>query len=172
MRTAHNRAMTPVPPSERIVRLRRMKRQAGLLLLACLGLLVTAHLQGRAGAWAWVAAFAEAAVVGGLADWFAVVALFRQPMGLPVPHTAIVPRRKAQLAAQLGVFVRDRFLDTPALVARLRALAPWEHLGAWLQDEPTSRRIGTHLQALAAEALARMDDARVRRLLQEAVTRR
>lgn len=172
MRTAHNRAMTPVPPSERIVRLRRMKRQAGLLLLACLGLLVTAHLQGRAGAWAWVAAFAEAAVVGGLADWFAVVALFRQPMGLPVPHTAIVPRRKAQLAAQLGVFVRDRFLDTPALVARLRALAPWEHLGAWLQDDPTSRRIGTHLQALAAEALARMDDARVRRLLQEAVTRR
>lgn len=162
----------PPPDTDRAARLRRMKAVALALLLACVALLVLAHRQGRQGAWAWVAAFAEAAVVGALADWFAVVALFRRPLGLPFPHTAIVPRRKAQLADQLAVFIRDRFLDTPMLIERLRGFEPLRLIGQWLQQDTHAQQLGTQLQGLAAELIGCLDDARVRRLLQEAVTQR
>jgi hypothetical protein len=67
-----------------------------------------------------VKAMAEAAMVGALADWFAVVALFRRPLGLPIPHTAVIPRNKDRIGVNLAAFVRDRFLDPPSLVALLR----------------------------------------------------
>ena len=166
-------ALTPppsvpsVPPvEERLARLRRMKHLALLALVLCAGLLALAHQQGRSGLWGWVAAFAEAAVVGALADWFAVVALFRRPLGLPFPHTAILPRRKPQLADQFAVFMRDRFLDTPTLLARLDALDPLARLGEWLAREDNARRLATHLQGLGGVLLGCIDDARVRGLLQ------
>ena len=172
-------ALTPppsvpsVPPvEERLARLRRMKHLALLALVLCAGLLALAHQQGRSGLWGWVAAFAEAAVVGALADWFAVVALFRRPLGLPFPHTAILPRRKPQLADQFAVFMRDRFLDTPTLLARLDALDPLARLGEWLAREDNARRLATHLQGLGGVLLGSIDDARVRGLLQWAVTQR
>lgn len=172
-------ALTPppsvpsVPPvEERLARLRRMKHLALLALVLCAGLLALAHQQGRSGLWGWVAAFAEAAVVGALADWFAVVALFRRPLGLPFPHTAILPRRKPQLADQFAVFMRDRFLDTPTLLARLDALDPLARLGEWLAREDNARRLATHLQGLGGVLLGCIDDARVRGLLQGAVTQR
>lgn len=187
----HNRVMVmrepdpspPAPPSaapssgtrpagERLARLRQMKRLALLALAACLLLLALAHHQGRHGVWGWVAAFAEAAVVGALADWFAVVALFRRPLGLPFPHTAILPRRKPQLADQFAVFVRDRFLDTPTLLARLAALDPVAQLGCWLAREDSAQLLAGHLRGLAGGLLGCIDDARVRGLLQSAVTRR
>src|SRR6476646_7163055 len=90
-------------------RLRAMKRTAtALLLLAATTYVVSLQLTGTAAE--FVRAGAEAAMVGGLADWFAVTALFRRPLGLPIPHTGLVPRKKDELAANLGTFVTDNFL--------------------------------------------------------------
>ena len=93
-----------------------MVATAMLLAMAVLFILAraTAHLHAVIG---FVQAFAEAAMVGGLADWFAVTALFRHPLGLPIPHTAIVPRNKDRIGDTLALFLRDNFL-TPAVVAR------------------------------------------------------
>jgi uncharacterized membrane-anchored protein YjiN (DUF445 family) len=159
-------------PVDRAARLRQMKMIALALLLACAALLTVALTQHRVGVWDWVAAFAGAALVGALADWFAVVALFRQPLGLPFPHTAIIPRKKAQLADQLGSFIRDRFLDTPMLIARLRGFDPIRRLGVWLSQPAHAQRLGGQLQGLLSEVVACLDDARVRETLQRAVMAR
>lgn len=99
-------------------RARRMRRAATGLLVAMAGLFVLASSQeGTHPAWAYVVAFAEAAMVGGLADWFAVTALFRRPLGLPIPHTAIIPENKDRIADTMAQFLRANFL-TPAVVAR------------------------------------------------------
>ncbi len=164
--------MLPTPAADRAARLSRMKTIALLLLLACAGLLVVALLQGRQGWWDWVAAFAGAALVGALADWFAVVALFRRPLGLPFPHTAILPRKKAQLADQLGSFIRDRFLDTPMLIARLRGFDPIRRLGEWLRQPDHAQRLGGHLQGVLSEVVNALDDPRVRDTVQRAVMTR
>ncbi|MDZ5843479.1 DUF445 family protein, partial [Stenotrophomonas maltophilia] len=100
----------------RRAQLRRLKAIAlGLLVLMLAGFAVS-HWQGERGAWAWVSAFCEAAAVGALADWFAVVALFRRPMGLPIPHTAIIPRSKERIGDSLALFVRDQFLEPQVLL--------------------------------------------------------
>src|SRR5665647_36599 len=83
-------------------------------------LFVVARLQKGHGAWEWLAAFAEAAMVGALADWFAVVALFRHPLGVPIPHTAIIKNKKDAIAGNLAGFIRDKFLASDTLIARLR----------------------------------------------------
>src|SRR6478736_5866499 len=103
----------------------RMQRLATGMLIAMLGVLVLANVflsvHPSVG---YLRAFAEAAVVGAMADWFAVTALFRQPLGLPIPHTAIVPRNKDRIGEALGAFVANNFL-TPALIsAKLREIDP------------------------------------------------
>src|SRR5580765_1011923 len=80
----------------------------------------------------YVRAFAEASMVGAIADWFAVTALFRRPLGLPIPHTAIVPRRKDQIGASLARFVRDHFLNRDALSPRLASVDFAAGAGRWL----------------------------------------
>ena len=131
--------------------LKRMKTLATGLLVVVTLLFVVARREG----WPWLAAFAEAAMIGALADWFAVVALFRHPLGLPIPHTAILPRNKARLADNVARFIRDRFLDTASLVARLRAADPASRIGQWLQrlyaDTPQLRERRQRLQ-MAADA--------------------
>jgi hypothetical protein len=153
---------------EKVAALARMKLIATVLFVAVTVLFVVARLEG----WPWVAAFAEAAMIGALADWFAVVALFRRPLGLPIPHTAILPRNKARLADNLAIFIRDRFLDTQSLVARLRAAQPADRIAAWLQDENNARLLADRLAVLLAESLDFMDDKRVRRLVLHALRRR
>ncbi|MES1162311.1 MAG: DUF445 family protein, partial [Rhizobacter sp.] len=86
----------------RVAALQRMKWLAVALLAAALAGLALAVWRGGQGAWGWVEAFCEASAVGAIADWFAVVALFRHPLGLPLPHTAIVPRSKERLADGLA----------------------------------------------------------------------
>ncbi|HWU73557.1 MAG TPA: DUF445 family protein, partial [Sphingomonas sp.] len=104
---------TAAPPA-----LRRMRLVATALLVAMAALYLIAREVGdRHPAWGFVRAFAEAAMVGGLADWFAVTALFRHPLGLPIPHTAIVPRNKDRIGDTLAQFLRDNFL-IPRVVAR------------------------------------------------------
>ncbi len=148
--------------------LKRMKTLATALLVVVTLLFVVARREG----WPWLAAFAEAAMIGALADWFAVVALFRHPLGLPIPHTAILPRNKARLADNLARFIRDRFLDTASLVARLRAADPASRIGVWLQQPDNARALSDRLGVILVQSLDFMDDRRVRRLLVHALRKR
>ena len=90
-------------------------------------------------------AFAEAALVGGLADWFAVTALFRRPLGLPIPHTAIVPARKNEIGRALARFIRDHFLVREAVERRLSRTDLAARLGAWLEDGRNAARVSRDL---------------------------
>ena len=116
--------------------LRRAKRRATGLLLAAAALFVVMRLLTDGHGWAGYAeAAAEAAMIGGLADWFAVTALFRHPLGIPIPHTAIIPRRKDAIGASLGEFVQDNFFDPDDLAHWVADRAPAEALGRWLAAE-------------------------------------
>ena len=149
--------------NERRRRLRTMQGIALALLAAMAGLFVAAEsLRGQHPAWAYVAAFAEAAMVGALADWFAVVALFRHPMGLPIWHTAIVPQRKDDIARNLGEFVESHFVSTEAVLARVREFDPATRLAAWLGDPARSAPLATGLSMVLQQGLAQADDTRLR----------
>lgn len=119
-----------------------MRMMAGGLLIA-MSLLylfaVTQHHQGAG--WGYLRAFAEAALVGGLADWFAVTAIFRHPLGLPIPHTAVIPRSKERIAEALGEFVAVNFLAPEVISARLRDQDLATSLGRQLADPLTARRV-------------------------------
>jgi uncharacterized membrane-anchored protein YjiN (DUF445 family) len=130
--------------------LRRMKRAAtGLFVFVAVVFLVSRALSDELGALDYVAAFAEAAMVGALADWFAVTALFRHPLGLPIPHTAIIPRRKDQIGASLGEFVETNFLTRELLDERLARARVGGRLGEWLAAPDHAERAS----AAAADAL-------------------
>ena len=119
-----------------------------LLLLALMAMLFALTLH-RPEAWAgWVNAFAEAGMVGALADWFAVVALFRHPLGIPVPHTAIIPRRKDEIGDNLARFVAENFLQPEVVATRLASVNLAANAANWL-DSPTGR-------ARAVDLLARI----------------
>ena len=149
----------------RAARLRRMQALATGLLVAMAGVYVAASLAvPRWPAAGYLRAFAEAAVVGACADWFAVTALFRRPLGLPIPHTAISPRAKARIGEALGRFLVENFLSPRVLDAKLRELelAAWG--GAWLTREENARRVAAAclkvgpelIRALPAGALEEM----------------
>ncbi|MCL2395633.1 MAG: DUF445 family protein, partial [Acidimicrobiaceae bacterium] len=150
-------------PSEqrRAVLLARGKRRAtGLLLVATAVFIVSTVLVGRASWLAWVQAGSEASMVGALADWFAVTALFRRPLGLPIPHTAIVVERKDRFGETLGAFVQESFLSPEAVSDRLRSAAAIPRAAAWLADPVRADDLaGRCLEGLAnAAELARDDD--------------
>ena len=144
-----------------------MKRAALALLLAAAALYVLATaLQARHPAWGYVAAFAGAALVGAMADWFAVVALFRHPMGLPIAHTAIVPASKDRIGRQLAQFIATHFLATDWVLARLRGVDAAAGLAHWLVLPANAARVADHGTALARWAVAALDEPAVH----EAVT--
>ncbi|SEP56112.1 DUF445 domain-containing protein [Streptomyces radiopugnans] len=154
---------------------RRMKAIAtGALLLAALVFaLATWAERSGAGAWAgYVAAAAEAGMVGALADWFAVTALFKRPMGLPIPHTAIIPNKKDQLGRSLGDFVGDNFLAEEVVRRRLRSVGIGGRLGAWLARPANADRVTAELSAALRGALAVLRDNDVQAVVGEAITRR
>ena len=160
-------ALTAVDP--RAVALKRMKWSAAALLLAALAGLALAIWQGGQGAWAWVEAFCEASAVGAIADWFAVVALFRHPLGLPLPHTAIIPRSKARVADGLAHFVRDHFLEPETLVAKLGVFDPARRLGDWLADPVRVDDWVADARGWALKAVGLFDDGRMRQATLELV---
>lgn len=144
--------------SERARALRRVKAAATGLLLAMAGLfLVARQLEPLHGAWGYVAAFAAAATVGGVADWYAVVALFRRPLGLPIPHTAIVPRNHLRIADTLGEFIETNFL-APEPVARRLAEVDFAGLVAdWLADRGRAASLAGFVLRLMPQALAAVE---------------
>lgn len=113
----------------------------GLLVAMCLLYLLAVTRQGEAAAWSYARAFAEAAMVGGLADWFAVTAIFRRPLGLPIPHTAVIPRGKERIAKALGEFVSINFLAADVIGARLANQDLARALGRQLSDPATAKRV-------------------------------
>ncbi len=147
-------------------RLRRMRWYATALLAAMAAVFVATSLLLERYPWLGaLRAFAEAAMIGGLADWFAVSALFRHPLGLPIPHTAIVPSRKNDIGRALARFVRDHFLVREAIEARLERTDLAARLGAWLEQERNAARLDRDLAA-ALEWLTRgIDGAEVRAAL-------
>jgi uncharacterized membrane-anchored protein YjiN (DUF445 family) len=128
---------------ERARDLIRMKRLAtGLFLLAAAVFLGCVLLGGDAGAWVgYVRATAEASMVGALADWFAVTALFRHPLGLPIPHTAIIPRKKDQIGASLGTFVQENFLTRSVVETKLTTIDVPGRLGGFLASPGRAERL-------------------------------
>jgi uncharacterized membrane-anchored protein YjiN (DUF445 family) len=126
----------------------------GLLVLMAAVFLVARQYQGLHPAVGYVLAFAEAAMVGGLADWFAVTALFRRPLGLPIPHTAIVPENKDRIADTMANFLRTNFLTPQVVARRLRGTNIAAAVGSWLAD-PQSGGSG-RIRAGAAELLAQV----------------
>jgi uncharacterized membrane-anchored protein YjiN (DUF445 family) len=113
--------------------LRRMRVVA--LSLLVLAALVFVFTRNRDGAWGFVNSTAEAAMVGALADWFAVTALFRHPLGLPIPHTAIIPNRKDTLGQSLEEFVMGNFLTVDAARERVFHADVVRRVGRWLTEE-------------------------------------
>ncbi len=126
-------------------RLAAARRRATAFLVAVTALFVGVTAAGAHGTLlGYVQAGAEAGMVGGIADWFAVTALFRHPLGLPIPHTAIIVERKDQFAATLGQFVQENFLNAAVLSDRIRAAGLAPRLAAWLADEDNAARFAGH----------------------------
>ena len=143
---------------------------APLLLLLALFLLALAEFMGASGYWAWVKAAAEAAAVGGMADWFAVVVLFRHPFGIPIPHTAIIPQNKARIADSMGNFVRDHFLQRDKLMAKLADFNVARHLGDWLQQAMQVQHFVQGVRRMLLDTLHTLDDATIRHAMTDALT--
>lgn len=140
-----------------------MKRIAfGLLCAAAALYALASALHDQHPAWGYVAAFAEAAMVGAIADWFAVVALFRHPLGLPIPHTAIIPSNKDRIGAKLAGFICDNFLSTQQVLAKLREFDAAARLADWLARPASGEKLGQWGVAAARYGLAAFDDERVR----------
>jgi uncharacterized membrane-anchored protein YjiN (DUF445 family) len=136
-------------------RARSMRLFATGMLLAMAGLFVVArHFQGTHPAWGYVLAFSEAAMVGGLADWFAVTALFRHPLGIPIPHTAIIPENKDRIADTMAAFLQENFLTPQVVARRLGATNIALAAGNWLTDPKSGS--GGRIRAGAAELLAQV----------------
>ena len=147
----------------RRLRLRKMRYAATGLLLAALGLLVLAHvLRGGHPAWGYVAAFAEAATIGAMADWFAVVALFKRPLGLPIWHTAIIPNSKDDIGRNLGAFVENHFITEEAISHKIRQADPARRVGEWLLDPLHLSGLGHKAASVARQLIEALDHEQIR----------
>jgi uncharacterized membrane-anchored protein YjiN (DUF445 family) len=119
----------------------------------------------------YVQAGAEASMVGGVADWFAVTALFRRPLGLPIPHTALIVERKDQFAATLGQFVQENFLNADVLAERIGSARIVPRLSAWLKDEANAARFAGHAADLVVRGAEALRDEDVQRVLTAELSR-
>jgi uncharacterized membrane-anchored protein YjiN (DUF445 family) len=159
--------------SARSLGLARMKAIAlGLLAGAGLVYVAATLLMPLHPAWGYVAAFAEAAMVGAIADWFAVVALFRHPLGLPIPHTAIIPSNKNRIGENLATFICANFLSTEQVLAKLAQLDPAARLAAWLAEPRHAESLASHFAAALRYAIGVLDDERVRAFFRATVVAR
>ncbi|ODU20338.1 MAG: hypothetical protein ABS87_11150 [Sphingomonas sp. SCN 67-18] len=145
----------------------------GLLVLMAAVYLVAKGQQHIHPAWGFVRAFAEAAMVGGLADWFAVTALFRHPLGVPIPHTAIIPRNKDRIGDTLALFLRDNFLIPSVVARRMRRVDVAAAAGRFLASPPQGRgRLRDGAARLVADVMEALDQERLGGMVKSAITQR
>ena len=141
--------------AERAAELRRVKALATLVLASTLLLFVVAKwLLPVHPVFGFIAAFAEAATIGGLADWYAVVALFKRPLGLPIPHTAIIQSNQARIADKLGEFIQVHFLDAGPVEAKLKEIDFGSFVADWLRDRKRSDDLARFALRLLPEAVS------------------
>ena len=167
--------VTHPPPvmEERARDVRTMKRRATGLLVAISAIWVTVIVaaHGRGGWYAYLQAFAEASMVGALADWFAVVAIFRHPLGLPIPHTAVMVERKEQFGRALGDFVQENFLSADIIGTRVSSGRYVERAARWMQDETNAATIAGHVTDLAVEVADLLREEDVSPIIAEQIDR-
>ncbi|MCU0635525.1 MAG: DUF445 domain-containing protein [Gemmatimonadaceae bacterium] len=166
--------LAPIPDeAERRRRLASMKARAtGLLVVVTVLFLAARAFMSR---WPWlgyVAAFGEAAMVGGIADWFAVTALFRHPLGIPIPHTAIVPSRKDRIGNALGNFVQKNFLTRDVVERKLGQMHIGERAARWLAEPANSRRVSQQVAKALAGAATVLKDEDVQALVDRGIVSR
>jgi uncharacterized membrane-anchored protein YjiN (DUF445 family) len=172
--TAHQPRTVAIPQvadaEAKQVQLDRMKRRAtGLLVVMSIVFLATLILEARHPWLGYVRATAEAAMVGGLADWFAITALFRHPLNIPIPHTAIIPTRKDRIGRTLGNFVQHNFLSPEILGPRLLALQPSRRAAEWLRRPEHARSVSRHAASALRSATEVVRDEDVHALLERSV---
>jgi uncharacterized membrane-anchored protein YjiN (DUF445 family) len=152
-------------------RVQQMKWLALALLISMLVVLLLSAAYRAAHPWlAWTYAFAEAAAVGAIADWFAVTALFRHPLGLPIPHTSIIPRNKDRIGESLGRFVEQNFLTPDNVIAKLAERNIARTIADWLAEKVNSRDVAIRACSLIPPLIQKLDDDDVRRFLDQVVT--
>jgi uncharacterized membrane-anchored protein YjiN (DUF445 family) len=151
-----------------------MKAAATGLLVLMAAIFIVARQFEASYPWVgYVKAFAEAAMVGGLADWFAVTALFRHPLGLPIPHTAIIPRNKDRIGDALANFLRDNFLVAPVVARRMRNIDLAGAVGRFLQaPQGQETRIRHGASRLLADLFESLDDERLGGLVKASIANR
>jgi uncharacterized membrane-anchored protein YjiN (DUF445 family) len=160
-------AANPELDEERRRGLRRMRTLA-VSLLAFAALVYVVTLRGD-GFWGFVNAGAEASMVGAIADWFAVTAIFKHPMGLPIPHTALIPRRKEMLGRSLEEFVGENFLSETILRERIASADPSRRVGEWLSVDTNARRVVDEAASVLQIGLSRIRDDDMVALVKEAL---
>lgn len=144
---------------QKLTELRRVKIIATSSLVACFIVLIAARaFASDIPSLAIVAAFAEAAMIGGLADWYAVVALFRRPLGLPIPHTAIIPSNQDRIAENLGAFIEENFLAPGPVAQKLKGVDFAAAIVEWLSDRERSHGLAKFLARLAPQILSAIND--------------
>ena len=163
--------MQPISdPEERQRQLDRMKRRAtGLLVFMGALFLVARFFEPRYAWLGYIRATAEASLVGGIADWFAITALFRHPLGVPIPHTAIIPSRKDRIGRSLGNFVQNNFLSPEVLAAKLRAAQLSRRAAEWLAEPEQARKAAQNVAAVLRSAGEVVRDEDVHSLLDRSV---
>ena len=155
---------------ERQRQLVRMKRRATGLLVVMACIFVAAHHFEPIYPWlGYVRATAEAAMVGGIADWFAITALFRHPLNIPIPHTAIIPRRKDRIGRTLGNFVQHNFLSAAVLGPKVHGIHPSRRAAEWLRRPENARAVARHAATLLRNASEVVKDEDVHALLERSV---
>jgi uncharacterized membrane-anchored protein YjiN (DUF445 family) len=152
-------ALAPARDPPGLVHVRRLAN--GLLLAMTLLYLIAHVFGGEHAAWGYVRAFAEAAMVGALADWFAVTAIFRRPFGLPIPHTAVIPRSQHRIADALGSFIVDNFLAPDLVQARVARQDMARPLGEWLTTPERPDRVADGIVSAVPGVLDTLDDETV-----------
>src|SRR6185295_18388559 len=148
--------------------LTKFKWFATLLLFFMAVVYVVCEVVFAGRAWAgYVKAFAEAAMVGALADWFAVTALFRHPLRLPIPHTNLIESGKKRIGENLGDFVINNFLTTSAIKPRLEKLQVASRLGNWLTTDKNRKKVMDEILRIISEAISNLDDDEISAIIQK-----
>ncbi|QPK83448.1 DUF445 family protein [Corynebacterium qintianiae] len=170
----------PLPAPGNESERRRVLRNHKIFVTSLLGVMAVIFLscswwqsQGASPGWVgYVRAAAEAGMVGGLADWFAVTALFRRPLGLPIPHTAIIPRKKDQVAGALSDFVSENFLNAQTITGKVAEAKIPERVGAWLARPENAERVSEHVGRFTVRIVESVDPVEAERVINTQVINR
>ena len=167
--------LAPPPVREQQLRMRRLRvmtrRATGLLVVMAVAFVLLTRFGDDSGWMGYLQAAVAASLVGGIADWFAVTAVFRHPLGLPIPHTAVIVERKDKFGETLGQFVQENFLSPDAMSERLREAHIATRLGDWLAQRANAETVARHVADVAVELADTLRDDDVHDVVQEQVRR-